>query len=55
MRSGFQRAIRSALVLVLALLAYVGASYFTSTQPGDQGCINQGSDRRLAAALVCSA
>jgi hypothetical protein len=43
------------LVFGLALFVYALGSPVKSRAPGDQGCINQGSDRRLAARFICPA
>jgi hypothetical protein len=41
-----------ALVLVAALFVSIKA-YLSPQTPGDQGCINQGGDRRLLAKPIC--
>jgi hypothetical protein len=41
------------LSLALPLHAHPGKSSAASTTAANQGCVNQGSDRRLAAPVVC--
>lgn len=44
-----------ALLLGLPLFTYARRASVQTRESGDQGCVNQGRDRRLAARLVCPA
>jgi hypothetical protein len=51
-RQGIRLARALALLLVVALFVSIKIS-FSPRFPGDQGCINQGADRRLLAIPIC--
>jgi hypothetical protein len=42
-----------ALGLAFGFHTYIAESFVAPTTPSNQGCVNQGSDRRIAAPVVC--
>jgi hypothetical protein len=44
-----------AFLIALSFLGYFQGASVHAAESGDQGCVNQGGDRRLAARVVCPA